>query len=300
MSAPLVGPREHERAGAPPRERRPHLPVEGARLRTLAVAQRVEPQLAHEERPIAGDVLQAGEVCLEPLLGLEVHVEAHDVEERQLEVFGRRVVHIRHDAGWVLILHDAIQSLEVAFDPGPAEPARHRRWDLIAKCVAQQRRVARAGADLGADQRRDVGRAPAVDEVADVLLRAETDHDPQAVAQGGVEQGARRRGVRNADGIDAVRGHLSKVTLDAETVVVLPALGIRLERAVGHPADVELLVAYEEELALGAQPRDGGGGEQRRLRRGARCRRPADEDAARSALHRGRQEATQEWHRAPV
>src|SRR5439155_289049 len=97
MPVPLVGPGEHEHAGASGRERRPHLPVERARLDALAVAQRVEPELAHDERPVPGDILQARQVRLEPFLRLEVDVEAHEVEERQLEVCRRRGVHIRHD-----------------------------------------------------------------------------------------------------------------------------------------------------------------------------------------------------------
>src|SRR5438270_5802410 len=44
-----------EHAGASGRERRPHLPVERARLDALAVAQSVEPELAHDERPVPGD-----------------------------------------------------------------------------------------------------------------------------------------------------------------------------------------------------------------------------------------------------
>src|SRR5256886_17456042 len=72
---PLVGPGEYEHAGAPARERRAHLPVERPRLGGFAVAHRVEAQLAHDERPVTGDVLEARQVRLEPVLGFEVHVE---------------------------------------------------------------------------------------------------------------------------------------------------------------------------------------------------------------------------------
>ena len=56
----------------------------------VAVAAAVEPDLRHEQRPVAGEVLQAGEIGLEPLARLEIDVEADEVEERQLEVLGRR------------------------------------------------------------------------------------------------------------------------------------------------------------------------------------------------------------------
>src|SRR5207247_9526860 len=58
----------------------------------------------------------------------------------------------------VFLLHHPIQSLEVALDPAGAQPARQRPSDLVTEGVAQQRRMARAGPDLGADQRLDVGR----------------------------------------------------------------------------------------------------------------------------------------------
>ena len=55
----------------------------------------VEPDLAHQQRPVAGEVLQPREVRLEARsLRLEVDVEADEVEERQLQVLGRRVVDV--------------------------------------------------------------------------------------------------------------------------------------------------------------------------------------------------------------
>src|SRR5256886_2530036 len=89
VAVPLVGPREHEHAAASRGERSADLPIERARLTALAVAQGVEAQLTHEERPVPGDVLQARQVGLEAVLRLEIHVEADEVEERQPQVFGR-------------------------------------------------------------------------------------------------------------------------------------------------------------------------------------------------------------------
>src|SRR5439155_12333800 len=94
---PLVGPREHEHAGATGGERRPYLPVERPRLSTLAMAEAVEPELAHDERPVSCDVLQARQVRLEAVLRLEVHIEAHEVEKRQPEVLRGGVVHVGHE-----------------------------------------------------------------------------------------------------------------------------------------------------------------------------------------------------------
>src|SRR2546429_4854085 len=46
----------------------------------------------------------------------------------------------------ILAFHDAIEPLEVALDPLASKPAGDRRRNLVAECIAQQCRVARAGA----------------------------------------------------------------------------------------------------------------------------------------------------------
>jgi hypothetical protein len=77
---PLVRPCVHEGPGAPGCERRADLPVENLRLAHLAVAYAVEAQLRHEQRTLAGQVLEPGQVGLEPIALLEVDVHADDVE----------------------------------------------------------------------------------------------------------------------------------------------------------------------------------------------------------------------------
>ena len=71
-----------------------------------------------QQRPLAGDVVEAREVGLERLLGLEVDVEADEVEERQLQVLGRGVV----DVGDERVRgpppsHASIEPLDEALDP---------------------------------------------------------------------------------------------------------------------------------------------------------------------------------------
>src|SRR5207249_7953685 len=83
---PLVGPGEHECPGAAAGKGRPDLPLETARLRQLAVAERIETDLAENHRPIGGDVVQAGEVGFKRRLPFEVDVVADEIKERQLEI----------------------------------------------------------------------------------------------------------------------------------------------------------------------------------------------------------------------
>src|SRR5439155_21700419 len=125
-TGPTLGPAEPQLAATAGGECRANLPVERARLTTLAVAQGVEAQLAHEERPVPGDVLQARQVRLEALLRLEIDVEADEIEEREPEVFGRGVVDVRHQPLGVFLLDDPVEPLEVTLDLAAAKPARHQ------------------------------------------------------------------------------------------------------------------------------------------------------------------------------
>ena len=101
-AVPLVRPGEHEHAGAAGGEGGPDLPVERRACASSRVAQRVEAGLGDDERPVAGDVLEPSEVGRELRARLEEHVEAHEVDERQREVLGARIVHVGDQRARVL------------------------------------------------------------------------------------------------------------------------------------------------------------------------------------------------------
>ena len=67
---PFVGPRIDERAGTAAGKRGANLPGERLRLRVFAIAEAVETQFAHHQRPVIGHVVQAGDVGVEFVLGL--------------------------------------------------------------------------------------------------------------------------------------------------------------------------------------------------------------------------------------
>src|SRR5437899_6902415 len=81
------------------------------------------------------------EVGLEPVLRLEVHVEADEVEKRQPQVFGGRVVDVGDKPVGVFFLDHPVHPLEVALDCATADVALHRRGYLVAACVAQLLRM---------------------------------------------------------------------------------------------------------------------------------------------------------------
>src|SRR5262249_15122819 len=67
------------------------------------------------------------------------------------------------------------------------------------------------------------------------------------MAQCGIKKRTRRGGMRNSDGIETVRSHLGKVSLNPLMILVLPSLFIWSECSVSHAFNVELLIALEEE-----------------------------------------------------
>src|SRR5207253_7655326 len=164
---------------------------------------------------------------------------------------------------------DPVQSLEVALDLAAAEPPRHQRGDLVTERVAQEGGVARARADLVADQRLDVGSAGrTVDDITDILLGTEPDHDPQTVPRGDVQERAGRSGVGDPDGVDPVCRHQREVPLHGGEIMVLVSRRVWSERPVRHTPHVQLLVADKEELAAHTWPDSRG-----RCWGGLKCRR---------------------------
>ena len=247
-AVPLVGPREHEGARAACLERGPDLPVEHLRLHFLAVPPAVQPDLGHHQGPVAGDVLEPRQVGRERPLRLQVDVEGHEVEERELEVLRRREVDVGDEALGVLLLGCAVEAVQEALDRAAAVPAHDRRGDLVADGVGHDGRVAGARPDPIADASLDRPGAFTLVEEGHVLLPREADHDHQAVPLGGVQKPARWHGV-GAQRVQAVTGHLREVGLDHRGIRVVAAGIVRAERPVGRTLDEDLLLFPQEELA---------------------------------------------------
>jgi hypothetical protein len=108
------------------------------------VPEAVETDLGHQQRSITCEVLQPGEIRVEPLLGLEVDVEAHEVEERQLEIFRRRVVHIGDERTRVARPHVLRQALDVTLHLSTAEPAHGGRRNLVPHGIPEHGGMAHA------------------------------------------------------------------------------------------------------------------------------------------------------------
>ncbi len=94
---PLVRPGEDGRPRAAGVLDRAQLPRERVRLLRFAVHAGREPELGDEQRQRTGDDLQVAEVALERFGVLEEDVETRHVLVVDVEVLGRRVVHVRRE-----------------------------------------------------------------------------------------------------------------------------------------------------------------------------------------------------------
>src|SRR5438034_9549649 len=93
-----------------------------------------------------------------------------------------------------------------------------------------------------------------------MLAPVESDHDPEPMFQGRIQEPRRRRGVDPHD-VEAACRHLRKVLLHrVRHETLLPAFG-HVEGPIADAANPELLAAQEEELRSdGGTPHDLGAG----------------------------------------
>ena len=246
---PVVGPGEDEGAGHARLEAGADHPGEQLGLPVGALAQRVDAELGQHERLVLGDVLEPREVAAEVDLAVEVDVEGDEVDEvGHVEVLGGRKVGVAHQRGGRALLHLVAQrAQEVAHAIGSV-PAHDVGRHLVADEEAEERGMVAAGLARGAHGAADLRHQGLVVEEADVLRPRDGDQHAQPVLGGAVEEPARRHG-EGAEAVHAELRHEPEVGLQRRLVGKGKAVPGDPERPVGDAAQVELVVAHEEELA---------------------------------------------------
>ena len=232
---PFIRPRKNAEAGHPALERQPDLPGEGGRLLVFPVAAGIKPGLAQDQRPIAGQRLQPGEVGLEFFRRLEEHVEAEEIDERELQVFRGGVVDVGDQRAGIFSFGGVIKSFNEMFDAPVAVPAHDVGGDFVANGKAQQGGMAGALANPLANSLHHLVRQRSVIQKSDVLFPRQADQHPEPVLAGAIEQPARRNRVR-AQRVDAGGGHLLEIPGDRCDIVVFAAIRFGAEGAVGDAA----------------------------------------------------------------
>ena len=252
---PFVRPRKNKQAGASHAASQPDLPFQHFCLFLLAVTQAVEPHLAQDQRPVSGEVLQLGQVTLELLGVFEVDVEAEQVEEGKLQVFGRGVIDVGHDGIRGFLLHHFVDAAKITLDAAGPQPAGYGGGCFVAQSDAQQCRVPGAAAHLFPDELMHIRCFLAVNQVPHILFGREPHHDPEPMVPCHVEQFPRRCCMGDANGVHSMTSHHGEISVNLLQIVIFLLPRIGRERAVGDSLDEELLFAGIQEFA--ADPRLG-------------------------------------------
>src|SRR5215468_9719786 len=79
---------------------------------------------------------------------MQIHVERHQIEKRELEVFGGRIIHIREKSSWVFGLSGPIELAKELLDSGCAVPSNNRSGNVVANVVTQDGRMSSARSNL--------------------------------------------------------------------------------------------------------------------------------------------------------
>ncbi len=85
-------------------------------LSAFALANAVGARFREQQRLVAGDVLQAREIRAQLRLAVQIDVEGAEVEEREIEKFGRRKIDVREEVVRRLRLRFFVQIAEEPLD----------------------------------------------------------------------------------------------------------------------------------------------------------------------------------------
>ena len=101
------------------------------------MANRVHAELAENERPFFGQILQTQQILFEVALIVQINVEAEKIDILRQEIFGRRISRVGKENVGIDRAADANQFFHELGDPAHAEPAHHRARDFVADQVTE-------------------------------------------------------------------------------------------------------------------------------------------------------------------
>ena len=103
------------------------------------MADRVHPELAEDERPLFGQILQAQQVSLEVALVVQVNVEAEEIDVLREEIFRRRITRVGKENVRIGRAPDPDEVLDKFRHAPHAEPAHHRGRNFVADEITEDR-----------------------------------------------------------------------------------------------------------------------------------------------------------------
>ncbi len=247
---PLVGPGKRDRAARAFLERRADVHRRDLGLTGFAFANRVGAGFSKQQRLVARDVLQAREIRAQLWLAVQVHVERADVEEREVEEFGRREVDVREERLRRGVLRVLIQAPQEPLDAHAPVPADHAGRYFVAEREHEHGWMAAEVAHLRGQLAPDSLLQSTIVEEGDVLRPGEPDHHTQPVGRGFVEEPARRRCI-GADCVDPEARHQAEVFGNLFGGRELMTIRVGREGPVRDAFDEESFVADAQEFPVG-------------------------------------------------
>ena len=193
-------------------------------------------------------MLEAGQIGTQLRLAMQIHVERDDIQKRQLEVFGRRVVDIGAQTVGRRILRHLVQLPQKPLHPHTAKPPCHGGRHFVPESEEQHGGVAAQTADGGLHLPPDTTAQSTVIEKRQMLRPRHAHHQTEPVAGRFIDQRRWRQGVEPhrvepelRDGPEIARDLLRRRKL--------PVLRVRSEGPVTHPLDEPGVPIETKELA---------------------------------------------------
>src|SRR3990172_7780648 len=164
------------------------LPFQYLSLLFQPVSKAVHADLSHDQGGVSSDCLQFWKIGFKPFLRLQVYVEAHQIQEGQIEIFGGGIVNVRHQSIRVFPLDSLVQFVKKAFDLSSPMPSDHGGRDFIPNGVKQNSLMTSAFTNGSSHDFFDVREAAAFSEVSRVSFHRQSDHDIQAMFRRDIQQ----------------------------------------------------------------------------------------------------------------
>ena len=233
---PIIRPCECHRTARAFLERRADVHRGDVGLPRFALPDAIRAGFGEQQRLVTGDVLEAYEVRPQLGFAVQIDVEGADVEEREIEKLGRRIVDVGEQAARRPRLCGVIQVAEEILDPQATVPADHAGRNLVAESKGERCRVIGECTNLTDDLLPDAAREPSIVQKRGVLRPRKPDHHAEPLT-GRLVQQVPPGGRVSPDRIDAEPRHHAEVLGELETRGKLVAVGVGSKRPVRHSLD---------------------------------------------------------------
>src|SRR5467141_3876361 len=222
-SMPFIRPGKDKYSSAAPCESTPYLPFKGGSLGLLTVSSAVQPDLRQQQWAVTSKGLQTCKVGLECVLRFEIYVETEKMQERELQKFSCRKIHISNKRFGIFSLCHPIKLLYEPLDSPAPKPAHNSGRNFIPHCIAKHRRVTGTLPYGLADAPFNCPCSARIIQECDVLFPRQSYHDSQVGALRRIQEPSRRDTV-GPDRVDPCRNHGLEILSNTRWVRIFGAI----------------------------------------------------------------------------